>query len=881
MKISSASRLGASLALLILSLWIVIFGLPMRAPINVSACTWVTTSCGSGCADNKDLYNCSNKVQIQSVTPSVSNPDSNAKAAVVAPPTVTQYVPPVTQTPTPQAYQYLTTTPGQTVGADVTTTDVTGQGGNVTSATGQTVTGTRTGTTTSGGISTSWDGTCTDLTKTFCGGAGNLYSCHPIMIGSICDMRCSTGVSHDCAVAMGRPELKEGVTGPGLIIFTGDGVGSCGDAPCDGISEMQIVCKAGGHICVDRATIVRYQLGGAKDTNEIQAAIKNLGPNGTMTTAVTTIKLDQLLTGLSSSACTANGCTYSGTGTNLFIFNSATNSYYVNSTAGEVFGTGQTAGSTVPYVAGGANTCSPGTYQSMMMGTSVVKTQMGGDRGACGAAGGCSAGMQRLCDADGHLSSNCVRSDACAAQLQSVSEGGSCGGLKQISSGEASKGMFVGCSGGKNCFCSNFTSATVTCYPDAGNDSCGAAGYNQPIVTVTTPPSTPPTAAPTPTPTPVPQAVCGQPCGNSANGTVCTGTDIACVDVSGNSSGTYKCVSTTCSPADQDSQCKCIEKPVAPICLGLYASTNQIGIGTNVTFTCQPVANAARYEFRYGYSTQKFGTTGMVVNSIASQTTTSNVSQPLTVSKIGRYVVQCRPCAVNDLCTEWESLSGGGLQLVSQMPTPTPVAAAVTPTPAATVAASATPAPVGCGQPCGNSPGASGATCGNNLTCQAVPQTGGNSGLSGAAVMSYKCYSAACTPANQDNQCQCLTAATATPSPTPTATPATNVVPAVTNRSTAPANAVLTSGGTGITNGAAMNDGNFQVEAYCTQKQLGTVAQDANNWSCGSTVLTASNFDEICALTYPSVSPIFAIHNGTSTTAAFNWRCYTFSGGAQ
>jgi hypothetical protein len=566
------------------------------------------------------------------------------------------------------------------------------------------------------------------------------------------------------------------------------------------------------------------------------------------------------------------------------LFTKSGNSYYVNAQAGEVFSTGQSAGNTINYVAGGANSCSTGTFQTMVMGDGQkVTTQLGGDRGACGAAGGCAAGKQRLCLTSGTLSPDCVSSDACSYQLQSVSAGQSCAGLSRMSYGEASKGIFVGCSNGQNCFCSYLSSAsTVACYPDAGVDSCGAAGSNPPITTVVTPPSTPPTAAPTPTPTPTPTAVCGQSCGNSANGAVCTGTDIACTDLSsGGTGGVYKCVSTTCAPTDQDSQCKCIEKPIAPMCLGLYASTNQIGIGTNITFTCQPVANAARYEFRYGYSTQKFGTTGMVVNSIASQTTTSNVSQPLTVSKIGRYVVQCRPCAVNDLCTEWESLSGGGLQLVSQMPTPTPVAAAVTPTPAATVAASATPAPVGCGQPCGNSPGASGATCSNNLTCQAVPQSGGNSDLSGAAVMSYKCYSAACTPANQDNQCQCLTAATATPSPTPTATPATNVVPAVTNRSTAPANAVLTSGGTGITNGAAMNDGNFQVEAYCTQKQLGTVTQDANNWYCGSTTLTASNFDEICALTYPSVSPIFAIHNGSSNTAAFNWRCYTFSGGAQ
>jgi hypothetical protein len=503
------------------------------------------------------------------VTPSVSNPDSNAKAAVVAPPTVTQYVPPVTQTPTPQAYEYLTTTPGQTVGADVTTTDVTGQGGNVTSSLGKD--NTTPGATVNGvAITTGWDGTCTDLTKTFCGGAGNLYSCHPILIGSRCDMQCGTGVSHNCAVAMGRPELKEGVTGPGLITYGGE----CGTPTCTS-EDMQITCLK-GHACVNRTTMMNYLQNGSKNSVVIEVDAGN---------GRTDASLDYFHTG-AKSTCINGVCVYNLTNSSEALFTKSGNSYYVNAQAGEVFSTGQSAGNTINYVAGGANSCSTGTFQTMVMGDGQkVTTQLGGDRGACGAAGGCAAGKQRLCLTSGTLSPDCVSSDACSYQLQSVSAGQSCAGLSRMSYGEASKGIFVGCSNGQNCFCSYLSSAsTVACYPDAGVDSCGAAGSNPPITTVVTPPSTPPTAAPTPTPTPTPTAVCGQSCGNSANGAVCTGTDIACTDLSsGGTGGVYKCVSTTCAPTDQDSQCKCIEKPIAPMCLGLYASTNQIGIGTNIS----------------------------------------------------------------------------------------------------------------------------------------------------------------------------------------------------------------------------------------------------------------------------------------------------------
>lgn len=103
----------------------------------VSACTWVTTNCGSGCADNKDLYNCSTSVQVQTVTVSDSNPDSNNKAQYVAPAVVTQYIPPVE----PSTIQYsgvesVANSAAQQASSTTTYTDQTGQGGEITQSTG-------------------------------------------------------------------------------------------------------------------------------------------------------------------------------------------------------------------------------------------------------------------------------------------------------------------------------------------------------------------------------------------------------------------------------------------------------------------------------------------------------------------------------------------------------------------------------------------------------------------------------------------------------------------------------------------------------------------------------------------------------------------------
>ncbi len=57
------------------------------APSLTHACTWVVTDCGSGCADNKDLYSCNRNPANDYVAPGTTgtNTASDAKAAAVAP----------------------------------------------------------------------------------------------------------------------------------------------------------------------------------------------------------------------------------------------------------------------------------------------------------------------------------------------------------------------------------------------------------------------------------------------------------------------------------------------------------------------------------------------------------------------------------------------------------------------------------------------------------------------------------------------------------------------------------------------------------------------------------------------------------------------------
>jgi hypothetical protein len=105
------------------------------------------------------------------------------------------------------------------------------------------------------------------------------------------------------------------------------------------------------------------------------------------------------------------------------------------------------------------------------------------------------------------------------------------------------------------------------------------------------------------------------------------------------------------------------------------------------------------------------------------------------------------------------------------------------------------------------------------------------------------------------------------------------LIPAADQRATVPVGAQILNNGTGITNQAPMTAGNFQVEGYCTQKNLGAVAQTNTNWSCGGKNLQMSDYDAICALTYPSYPNAFAIRSATGPTPAFNLRCYSYPAG--
>lgn len=118
---------------------------------------------------------------------------------------------------------------------------------------------------------------------------------------------------------------------------------------------------------------------------------------------------------------------------------------------------------------------------------------------------------------------------------------------------------------------------------------------------------------------------------------------------------------------------------------------------------------------------------------------------------------------------------------------------------------------------------------------------------------------------------------TRTPRP-PTRVPAPKSAPQ--NRNSVPSGSALLNGGRGITDGSRMNNGNFQVEAYCTRGGY-TAQHDGNDWFCqnrsGNRVfsLSIADYDAICRETYGN-SRAFVIRSGNSSTRAFNWRCYAY-----
>lgn len=90
------------------------------------------------------------------------------------------------------------------------------------------------------------------------------------------------------------------------------------------------------------------------------------------------------------------------------------------------------------------------------------------------------------------------------------------------------------------------------------------------------------------------------------------------------------------------------------------------------------------------------------------------------------------------------------------------------------------------------------------------------------------------------------------------------------NRYAVPANGVLLDGGIGLSDGSVQNDGNFQVEGYCSQHDARRTNED---WFCGNQRLTISDFDRICQQTYKTPQA-YAFRTGTRSVLAYNWRCY-------
>jgi hypothetical protein len=90
----------------------------------------------------------------------------------------------------------------------------------------------------------------------------------------------------------------------------------------------------------------------------------------------------------------------------------------------------------------------------------------------------------------------------------------------------------------------------------------------------------------------------------------------------------------------------------------------------------------------------------------------------------------------------------------------------------------------------------------------------------------------------------------------------------------------LLQNGRGMSSGSAMNDGNFEVEGYCSAiNATYGVTRDDNFWYCtnnGQRILTlgVAEFDDICFRTY-NVPGAFAQQESNSVPA-FGWRCYAY-----
>lgn len=171
--------------------------------------------------------------------------------------------------------------------------------------------------------------------------------------------------------------------------------------------------------------------------------------------------------------------------------------------------------------------------------------------------------------------------------------------------GEADYSIFIGCgtkpgTENQNCYrVRQDGEEFITCYYEPGI-SCGAnIGMQQETAPTPTPTPTP-TPSPTPTPTP----------------------------------------------------------PPAPQCNLITPSQTAPGIGDQVSFTCDggPANLITRYEFRYGF-TSSMSQSPASMQSLSAVQGQPNLSQPITIDQVGRYVAQCRPCTAAG-CLAWEPVDG-------------------------------------------------------------------------------------------------------------------------------------------------------------------------------------------------------------------------------
>ena len=100
--------------------------------------------------------------------------------------------------------------------------------------------------------------------------------------------------------------------------------------------------------------------------------------------------------------------------------------------------------------------------------------------------------------------------------------------------------------------------------------------------------------------------------------------------------------------------------------------------------------------------------------------------------------------------------------------------------------------------------------------------------------------------------------------------------PAVVNNSNID---TLLTNGRGITNGAVVSNGEFQVEGYCNILNTSYgVAEDGRDWYCTfndqrALTLRQQQFNDICQRTYSNPNAI-AIQVNNGQQPAYQWRCY-------